>query len=259
MASRICATSQLATSWAALAEELDRWLEPEPQATFWWRDDDVTQPSKALDRLLELAAGTPVALAAIPMAAGPQLAERLINASDVTVMQHGYAHANHAPTGEKKAEYGKHRPISEMIDEIARGAERLRDVFYEKATTTLVPPWNRIADDLVALLPDAGISALSSIGPRISDYPLQRVNVHVDIIDWRGQRGFRGSAAIECVIDHLSRRRSGEIETAEATGLLTHHLDHDEACWSFVADLLALTQAHPAARWVSAAEALANR
>jgi hypothetical protein len=259
MASTNSATSELAADWAALAEELDLWLDPECQATFWWRDDDVTQPSKALDRLLELADGIPVALAAIPMAAGPKLAKRLASTPDVTVMQHGYAHANHAPSGEKKAEYGKHRPISEMIDEIARGAERLRDVFYEKATATLVPPWNRITDDLVALLPDAGISALSSIGPRIPDRPPLRVNAHVDIIDWRGQRDFLGSAAIERVIDHLSRRRSGEIETAEATGLLTHHLDHDEACWRFVADFLALTEAHPAARWMSAAEALASR
>ena len=259
MASTNSTTSQLAAGWTALAEELDHWLDSGRQATFWWRDDDATQPSKALDQLLELADGTPVALAAIPMAAGANLAKRLASTSDVTVMQHGYAHANHAPSGEKKAEYGKHRPISEMINEIARGAERLRDVFYEKATATLVPPWNRIADDLVALLPAAGIDALSSIGPRISDCPPPRINAHIDIIDWRGHRGFRGSAAIESVIDHLSRRRSGELETAEATGLLTHHLDHDEACWSFMADLLALTKAHPAARWMSAAEALASR
>ncbi len=258
MASTYSATARPSTGWAALAEELDRWLDTDLPATFWWRDDDVTQPSQALDQLLDLADGTPVALAAIPMEAGPKLAERLIDVSDITVMQHGYAHANHSPPGDKKAEYGMHRATSEMVAEIARGAEMLRDLFKDRATTTLVPPWNRISEDLVAQLPAAGITALSSIGPRRPDRPLPQVNAHVDIIDWRGHRGFRGTAAIECVIDNLSRRRLGEIAVTEATGLLTHHLDHDDACWSFVADLLALTGAHPAASWMSATQELVS-
>ena len=243
MAPTTSATAHQSADWATLAEELDCWLDANRQATFWWRDDDVTQPSQALDRLLDVADGTPLALAAIPRAAGPKLAERLAGASNITVMQHGYAHSNHAPPRERKAEYGKHRPLLEMANEIARGAERLRDVFSEMATTTFVPPWNRISDELVALLPDAGVSALSSIGPCHSDHALPQINVHVDIIDWRGQRDFRGRAAIECVIDNLSQRRSGDLDATAATGLLTHHLDHDAACWSFVADLLTLTEA----------------
>lgn len=259
MASTNSATKRSSNDWAALSGELDRWSEPGQPATFWWRDDDVTQTSKALDRLLELADSTPLALAAIPMSASPTLAKRLADVPTIMVMQHGYAHANHAPSGEKKAEFGKHRPVSEMVIEIARGAERLHEIFQNKATTTLVPPWNRIADEFVALLPDAGITALSSIGSHHSDCLLPQVNVHVDIIDWRGHRGFVGSSAIDRIIDNLSLRRSGEINPTEATGLLTHHLDHDEYCWNFVADLMALTEAHPAARWMSATEVLAGR
>jgi hypothetical protein len=40
------------------------------------------------------------------------------------------------------------------------------------------------------------------------------------------------------------------------TGLLTHHLVFDAAAWRFVAELLARTRRHPAARWVGVAEAV---
>jgi hypothetical protein len=32
---------------------------------------------------------------------------------------------------------------------------------------------------------------------------------------------------------------------------LTHHRDHDEACWSFIAAFAGAIDAHAAARWVS--------
>jgi hypothetical protein len=103
------------SSWAALAAELSRWRGDGRLPTFWWRDDDATRPSRSLDRLLTIAAGlrAPVALAVIPAAAEAVLAERLDDAR-VAVLQHGYAHANHAPDGEKKAELGHHRPLAAM-------------------------------------------------------------------------------------------------------------------------------------------------
>jgi hypothetical protein len=245
--------------WVALSEELDRWSSLERKATFWWRDDDAAQPCAALDRLLDLATRTPLALAVIPVATGPALAKRLAIESSVTVMQHGFAHTNHAPTGDRKAEFGQHRSNEAMVEEIAQGAALLRDTFRSNLADTFVPPWNRIADGLAAHLSEAGIATLSSIGPRLPNLPLSQLNVHVDIIDWRGHRGFRGSDTIDCMVEHLSQRRLGLIDATEVTGLLTHHLDHDDACWAFVADLLSLTAAHPAALWTSTAEALASQ
>ena len=90
-------STQPSQFWGALSEELDQWSQLGQIATFWWRDDDATQPSDRLDRLLDIAAGTPIALAVIPMAAAPALANRLAGATNITIMQHGFAHTNHAP------------------------------------------------------------------------------------------------------------------------------------------------------------------
>lgn len=256
MASTNSAAALLSSDWAALSTELDQWSDLEQRATFWWRDDDATQPSQSLDRLLKLADGIPLALAVIPATAKPALADKLQGASGITILQHGYIHADHATSGERKAEYGQHRPLTLMVEEIAQGATLLRDIFYEDATSILVPPWNRIADDLIPQLPEAGISALSSIGPRSSKIVIVQVNVHIDIIDWRGSQGFRGSPVLESIIDHLSRRRSGGLDVTEATGVLTHHINHDDGCWNFMTDLLAMTKYHPAACWISTDEAL---
>ena len=245
--------------WGALSEELDRWSQIGQIATFWWRDDDATEPSDSLDRLLTLAAGTPIALAVIPMATGPALANRLADATNVTIMQHGYSHTNHAPKNERKAEFGSHRSNNVMMDEIVQGATYLSDTFHTNLTRIFVPPWNRITNNLAALLPEACISALSSIGPCLPIPLMSQLNVHVDIINWRLNRKFRGSETIDCMVDHLSRRRLGLINLTEATGLLTHHLDHDDSCWQFVAELLSLTAAHPAARWVSATKELGGQ
>ena len=44
------------TGWADLDAELDRWKAAGRAATLWWRDDDATRPTPALDRLLALQA-----------------------------------------------------------------------------------------------------------------------------------------------------------------------------------------------------------
>ena len=58
-------------SWSALDEELARWRDTERAADFWWRDDDATALTPALERLLALSrrSDVPLALAVIPLAA----------------------------------------------------------------------------------------------------------------------------------------------------------------------------------------------
>ena len=43
-------------SWARLDAELDAWRRSGRQPSLWWRDDDVSEPTPALARLLDLAA-----------------------------------------------------------------------------------------------------------------------------------------------------------------------------------------------------------
>ena len=80
-------------------------------------------------------------------------------------------------------------------------------------------------------------------------------NSHVDIVAWRTSRAFVGlEQAIEQVLAHLRARRTGVVDGAEPTGLMTHHLFHDPACWQFCRDMLCATKEHPAVVWLSSRE-----
>ena len=240
--------------WRHLEEELDRW--PPGQATLWWRDDDATAPSPALDRLLALS-DEPIALAAIPAFAGPELAVQLAGHRRVAVLQHGFAHANHEAAGQRKMELGAARPARVVLDELAHGWRKLADLFAQQALPVLVPPWNRIADALVALLPGRGYCGLSAWGARPHSAPvgLLCVNTHIDIIAWRAGRSFIGpEAAIDQALRHFRSRREGAADLQEPTGLLTHHQAMGPAAFDFVAELLSCTARHPSARWCAAGE-----
>ena len=240
------------TAWDALARELDAWHEAGLRASLWWRDDDATRPGPRLDRLLAIAPGVPRALAVVPERAERALAERLRDRPEVAVLQHGYAHRNHAPAGSRKAELGDDRPVALMLAELGRGRARLAALFGARFRPVLVPPWNRIAAALAGRLPDCGVEALSIYGRARPTHRVPVVNAHADIIDWRGGRGFVGAeAALGRLVAHLEARRLGRDPADLPTGLLTHHRDHDEACWRFVAELLQRTLAHPAAHWIA--------
>lgn len=239
------------TDWDKLKEELDRW--PEGKATFWWRDDDATAPSPALSRLMALGP-QPLAIAAIPARVESALAEAL-NHARIDVLQHGYGHVNHESDGAKKAELGAMRPAEAVIEELSDGRRRMEEVFGPRFLPVMVPPWNRIADAVVARLPEAGFRGLSTYRarPRDSSAPLHRVNTHVDILDWRQGARFLGrSAAIALVIAHLSARRGGDADPEEPTGLLTHHARMDEDAFGFAAGLLERLSSHPAVQWRAA-------
>jgi hypothetical protein len=242
--------------WRDLDAELGAWWRAGLTAEFWWRDDDATRPGPRLDRLLEAAGPRPVALAVIPATARESLTGRLGDHNQrgggVLVLQHGYAHLNHAPRGAKKAEFGDHRPLETMLAELVRGRRRLEALFGETFEPILTPPWNRAGDAVVRSLGQSGLQGLSRFGPRSPDAGDRVVNTHLDIIDWRGDRGFVGEdRALQAAVGHLAAKRAAAADRAEPTGLLTHHRDHDEACWRFIATFAAAVDAHAAARWVS--------
>ncbi|MDP6571890.1 MAG: polysaccharide deacetylase family protein [Rhodospirillales bacterium] len=248
----------MSTGWDDLERELDAWQAAGRAATLWWRDDDGRAATPALDSLLAMArgSGTPLALAVIPAGAGASLAERLAGEPLVAIVQHGFDHADHARPGDKKIELAPHRPLDGMRGALADGRERLQALFGGRALAVLVPPWNRVADAVVDALPAIGFTGLSAFGPRakaIAAPGVRAANAHVDIIDWRGGRGFVGeSDALAQAVRHLRARRTGQADGDEPTGLMTHHLDHDAECWDFIEAFVARTSAHAAARWLSA-------
>ncbi len=246
-------------NWSNLASELDAWQAAGRTATLWWRDDDAVRPSPSLSHLLTLAADVaiPLSLAVIPAETGDALCDHLAGAGpEVGVLQHGWAHANHAKDGDRQNEYGPERPIEVRIAELAAGWQKIS--CFPGAWPVLVAPWNRIDAAMLPRLPDAGLSAVSTLGPRPAAEAspgVRRVNVHVDIMNWQTRRFAGDEAALAQLLTHLRARRLGEADASEPTGVMTHHAFHDEDCWTFIAALATATRSHPAARWLSAPEA----
>ena len=244
--------------WRRLTEELDRWQGDARVATLWWRDDDAVAPTPALERLLALhhRQGVPLALATIPKGADSALADRLELHPGIAVLQHGYAHENHAGEGERAIELGGQRRRDRIGAELGKGRDRLRALFGARLLPVIVPPWNRIAPEILPDLSPLGFRALSRFAPRARREAvagLLETNCHVDLIDWRGGRRFRGEArTLDQLCIHLQARRDGRADAAEASGILTHHLVHDEDCWRFLDALFDLCNRHAGARWLHA-------
>ncbi len=246
--------------WTELDKELDAWDAAGLEATFWLRDDDAIADTASLRRLLQIGrdTGTPVCLAVIPRDADGELARAVADFEDVMVMQHGWCHANHAGPDEKKFELGDHRPQKVIAEELARGDARLRDLFGARYAKVLAPPWNRIGTSTAAGLAGLGYRGLSVFGPRhksVAADGMVRVNTHVDIIDWKGSRGFLGvERVIAQALAHLEARRTGAADASEPTGLITHHLVHDDECWAFIGTFAARTHKHRGVRWLGLTE-----
>lgn len=208
---------------------------------FFWRDDDAVTATRALDRLIGLAEAhaVPLLLAAIPAGLEPALGRRIEGAGGVSVAIHGLAHRNHAPAGEKPAEFGAHRPLEALRADAAAAFRIARDHLPAAVLLPVfVPPWNRLAPSLAAVLPDLGYRGLSAVpGPPVPG--LRRWDATLDPIDWRGGRSLADP-------DALLRGLAADIAAGRTVGLLTHHLAHDAAIWRFVEDLLSLLLGHPA-------------
>ena len=247
--------------WSDLRDELDAWQDAGRTASFWWRDDDATAPTPALDRLAGLARehAVTVGLAVIPALAQPSLAPWL-ESERAEVLQHGWDHGNHAAHGQKRAELGAHRAPDVAAAELSKGFARLRELAGARYLPVLVPPWNRIDEAVISTLPSVGFRGLSTFGPRRAAAAapgIGQTNCHVDVVDWRGGRGFVGrDRAVAAAVAHLAARRELSADPAEPTGLLTHHAVHEESTWTFIDRFMALTKPHPAVRWLAPSEAI---
>jgi hypothetical protein len=241
-------------TWRPVAAALEEWSRLGLSPRFWLRDDDATRPGAALDRLLKLTAKfeIPIALAIIPAATGQDLAASLAPHAHAVPIIHGWAHRNHAGIGEKKQEFAPHRPLEDMRDELSRALGKMKSLYPERLVPMFVPPWNRIAPNVVDWLGKGGYSALSRFGP-VPNVPvadgIAEINPHIDIMDWRGDGGCK---------DHnvLARLFAGALAQSLAgerypIGILTHHLVHDDAAWDFLEKLFLFTRGR---RWLSAQE-----
>ena len=227
----------------ALWLELRRWREAGQIARLWWRDDDAAGGCAALDRLLQAsrACGVPLTLAAVPAGdmAGPGRAGWRA-ASLVTVVQHGVDHQNRRE-GPAAGEFPHDWSRRELEIALHRGWSLLQTV--PRAQPVYVPPWNDVHPELEAALTACGYAGWSANGALAGgrDGRLPRVDVHLDLLRWRGGARFRGKGRfLRDLTAELRRRRRAGLWAAPI-GLLTHHLAHDEAAWKFLEEFLAWT------------------
>jgi hypothetical protein len=227
--------------WAALSSALRRRSEAGNPLRVWWRDDDAVRPTPALEKLLNLSHRheLPIALAVVPAHLDPGLPSALAAAgADVTVMQHGFAHRNEAVPGGRAVECGGRRETAAILNDLEDGRQRLAAAFAERFQPIMVPPWNRIEDRLTERLPALGYVGLSVFGKEGErrEPGLTIANAHLDVLRWKGGARFAGEAKLlRETLDWLDRNPADE---DIVFGLLTHHLDHDEATWGFLDRLL---------------------
>lgn len=231
-----------------LLEHLDWFAERGLKARFWWRDDDAVEATPALDRLMAIANAfeIDVALAVIPNEVKESLADRLQDERHAVVFQHGFRHQNFQlrERGEKAAEFGARRLPQEALRELTEGRKRLGALFGDRFVPVLVPPWNRISPAVVRALPATGLAGVSTF-TWMHPYARSRLQSHIDVIKWKKGRTFIGYHCAGLRLDlQLARRRNAP---DEPIGILTHHLDHDEACFEFLMELYSIIRRHPGA------------
>ncbi len=246
------ATHGMSDLWRQLIAELDAWRENGRSAAFWWRDDDAIEDTDALQRLLSLSTkrGIPIVLAVIPDRAAPCLVDATAPNPSITIAQHGCAHRNHAAPGEKAAELGGALSDAEVLQNLEASRGRIGTLFGDRLSGLLVPPWNRMRASIIPGLPAIGVNAVSGFDSK--DWQevdgLRIIDTHVDIINWRGTRGFAGEdKVLSQIIRILGEGR--QAMAPEQLGMLTHHLDHDDGCWQFMDRLSILINDHPGAAW----------
>lgn len=234
----------------ALTHHLDWFAARGRKVRFWWRDDDAIEPTPDLDRLLALSNqhAVPVGLAVIPRDVQPSLAERLKTAPHAWVLQHGWQHKNfqRKDLGEKAAELGARRNVDDVRAQLQQGFARLSELFGPRFIPALVPPWNRIDPAIARVLPEVGLTSLSTF-TWMHPYALAQVQSHVDIIKWKKNQRFIGWKSAKDRLDlQLTRRRTNP---HEPLGILTHHLAHEDGCYEFLEEFLAIAAHHPGADW----------
>jgi hypothetical protein len=251
------------TTWLDLQRELDRWSSVGGSVEVWWRDDDAVSATPAVRRLIALAesSAAPLALAVVPKGVTRDLSRAVaLSSAQITVLQHGIAHENHAPRDRKKQELTAAAGLAPLRHGLSNGKSRLEHEFGSAFLPVQVPPWNRIDSQIEALLPDLGFVGLSTFARYGEQRPfrfLPTIDCHYDIFHWRPTRSFKGQdKLLGELIGVLAGAREKSAVPSGPLGLMTHHRWHEESCWDFLDRLYSCLTNHPAVRFLSASDAL---
>ncbi len=258
--------------WEDTQRELDCWAHQDLEATFWIRDDDAVGKSDRLTRLHELAEKyeITIGLAVIPAQLHGDLPEYLQHDGHrFHPMCHGWRHINHARAGRRPSEFGRERPISELVSD-AQLARRAFGNHFRTVDAVFVPPFGRISRALLTALPEIGFTGVSNAAGwlerkllYLSDWHVripaigssrrcnvQTLDVQIDPIDWPDRTAHDPLVISRALVRCLRARRHGLLPSSLPIGIVTHHLDHDESVWQVCDALLQLLRRHEAVKFL---------
>jgi hypothetical protein len=241
------------------------WLDPlrraldsrsRPVACFF-RDDDVGWRPDRLVPLLDLfeELELPLDLAVIPAALGTEAALELRgrrggSGDRLGLHQHGYAHVNHEPNGQRKCEFGPARGRDAQLRDIAAGRNRLERMLGPAVEPIFTPPWNRCTATTAGCLRELGFETLSreaSAAPL--DVPgLRELPVHVD---WLKRR-----AGERLPLEGIAKIAAAAVERGGPVGVMFHHAEMDGRELEAAAELSTLLAEHERTRCLRMREAV---
>jgi hypothetical protein len=221
---------------------------PRPVDCFF-RDDDVGWRGDRLRDLLDLFAelALPLDLAVIPAELDPPAARELLDRIErsggrLGVHQHGYAHVNHEPSGERKCEFGPSRRREDQLRDIASGREWLDALLGPALEPIFTPPWNRCTAATGSCLVELGFELLSreaSAAP-LGAPGLRELPVHVD---WLKRRD-----GVRLPPEAIAALAAAAVERGGPVGVMLHHAEMDGAELERAAELLATLAEHERTR-----------
>jgi hypothetical protein len=205
----------------------------------FFRDDDLGWSPKEFARLLTLFAKHDQKLnaAAIPGAISEAVLKESIPYSYqaspfLQVVTHGFQHTNHASEG-KKSEYAYGRSFESVRSELEFGRKTLQEQF-ENYYPCFVPPWNRMDDAYLGLLPNCGYRMLSreeKSAKNAAPAPVPEFNVSVDLHTRKD--GSRLTA--KEIFQGLARANESGIDSM---GVMLHHGKMTDADFETLDELL---------------------
>ncbi len=244
------AGSPVEARWSRLAAAIEAAAAADRTVEFWWRDDDAVGSCDELERLLSIADGRAVALSVIPGRADASLVALLARHDGYAVLQHGWLHVNHAPASAPKSEWPTGRALEPARDDLRMGGKRLRELFGPRYRPILVPPWGRVAPEVVECARELGYLALSLHGPPRRRHALPAVNTSVDLADWAAGGRFIGAGrALDALVARITAGGTEPMESS-TIGILTHHRCLDEDGFVFLEELVGFLKEQRFAKWV---------
>ncbi len=198
--------------WDDFFQRLARLRAAHPHAEVLFRGDDVAVPGRNLQRMLDIFLRTerPLLLAVVPAWLRQDHWQELLRVSRdaplFTWGQHGWRHADHEACG-KKNEFPPGRALAHKRADLLKGRERLLRIMGPRFSPVFTPPWNRMDQDSLELLPELGFVAVSADAKLLPHTPVltQRLEfrpVHVDLHTRREQTP---AAALEGMLAEFAR------------------------------------------------------